>query len=42
MDEFKRQGGSLTGREERTDGFKGEPRTEGHIFGGEKAGQQPL
>jgi len=37
MDEFKKQGGSLTGRETRSDGFEGEPRTEGRIFKGEKA-----
>lgn len=29
MDEFKRQGGVLTGREERYDGFEGEPRSVG-------------
>jgi hypothetical protein len=34
MDEFKRQGGSLTGREERTDAFSGEPRSVGGTLGG--------
>ncbi len=34
MDEFKRQGGSLTGREERTDAFGGEPRSVGGTLGG--------
>lgn len=34
MDEFKRQGGSLGGREERTDSFNGEPRSVGSTLGG--------
>jgi hypothetical protein len=34
MDEFKRQGGNLTGREERTDAFGGEPRAVGGTLGG--------
>lgn len=34
MADFKRQGGSLTGREERYDGFDGEPRAVGHALGG--------
>lgn len=34
MDEFKRQGGSLGGREERTDSFEGEPRSVGGTLGG--------
>lgn len=34
MDEFKRQGGSLNGREERTDAFGGEPRSVGGTLGG--------
>lgn len=37
MDEFKRQGGSLTGREERTDAFGGEPRAVGGTLGGHGA-----
>jgi hypothetical protein len=34
MDEFKRQGGNLSGREERTDAFGGEPRAVGGTLGG--------
>jgi hypothetical protein len=34
MDEFKRQGGHLSGREERTDSFGGEPRSVGGTLGG--------
>lgn len=34
MDEFKRQGGSLGGREERTDAFGGEPKAVGGTLGG--------
>jgi len=34
MDEFSRQGGSLTGREERVDSFGGEPRAVGGTLGG--------
>lgn len=33
MEEFKRQGGVLTGREERYDGFEGEPRSVGGATG---------
>ena len=29
MEDFKKQGGVLTGREERYDGFEGEPRSVG-------------
>jgi hypothetical protein len=34
MDEFKRQGGHLSGREERSDAFGGEPRSVGGTLGG--------
>lgn len=34
MDEFRNQGGRLTGREERTDAFVGEPKTVGGTLGG--------
>jgi len=34
MDEFQRQGGSLAGREERTDAFGGEPKAVGGTLGG--------
>jgi len=34
MDEFKRQGGHLGGREERTDAFQGEPKAVGGTLGG--------
>jgi len=34
MDEFKRQGGSINGREERSDAFGGEPRSVGGTLGG--------
>ena len=34
MADFKKQGGSLTGREERYDGFEGEPRAVGGALGG--------
>ena len=37
MDEFKRQGGSLTGREERTDAFGGQPKSVGGTLGGSGA-----
>jgi len=37
MDEFNRQGGSLSGREERTDAFMGEPRAVGGTLGGHGA-----
>ena len=33
MADFKKQGGSLTGREERYDGFEGEPRAVGSALG---------
>ena len=33
MADFKRQGGSLTGREERYDGFEGEPKSVGSALG---------
>jgi hypothetical protein len=33
MDEFKRSGGSLKGREERSDAFEGEPRAVGSTLG---------
>jgi len=33
MDEFKRQGGSLNGREERSDAFRGEPKSVGGALG---------
>jgi len=34
MADFKKQGGVLTGREERYDGFEGEPRSVGGALGG--------
>jgi hypothetical protein len=34
MSEFRQQGGALTGREERTDSFNGEPRSVGGTLGG--------
>ncbi|EDN98896.1 hypothetical protein SS1G_13755 [Sclerotinia sclerotiorum 1980 UF-70] len=34
MDEFRHQGGALGGREERTDAFKGEPKSVGGTLGG--------
>lgn len=34
MSEFKKSGGSLTGRDERTDAFDGEPRAVGSNLGG--------
>ncbi|KAI9705574.1 MAG: hypothetical protein M1836_006330 [Candelina mexicana] len=37
MADFKKQGGSLTGREERYDGFEGEPRAVGSALGGGNA-----
>jgi len=37
MDDFNRQGGSLTGREERTDSFAGEPKAVGGTLGGHGA-----
>jgi len=37
MDQFRNQGGSLHGREERTDAFNGEPRTVGGTIGGDGA-----
>ena len=36
--DFKKQGGSLTGREERYDGFEGEPRAVGGTLGGHHTG----
>ena len=33
MADFKKQGGVLSGREERYDGFEGEPRSVGGAFG---------
>jgi len=38
MADFKKQGGSLTGREERYDGFEGEPRSIGRAMGSEHTG----
>ena len=38
MADFKKQGGSLTGREERYDGFEGEPRAVGNALGGSSSG----
>lgn len=38
MADFKKQGGSLTGREERYDGFEGEPRAVGSALGGSTSG----
>ena len=38
MADFKKQGGSLTGREERYDGFEGEPRAIGGTLGGSSTG----
>jgi len=38
MADFKKQGGSLTGREERYDGFEGEPRAVGSSLGGSALG----
>ncbi|KAL9015372.1 MAG: hypothetical protein Q9173_000016 [Seirophora scorigena] len=38
MADFKKQGGSLSGREERYDGFEGEPRAVGGALGGSSAG----
>ena len=37
MADFKKQGGSLSGREERYDGFEGEPRAVGSALGGSSA-----
>lgn len=37
MADFKKQGGSLAGREERYDGFEGEPRAVGSSLGGSPA-----
>jgi len=37
MADFKKQGGTLTGREERYDGFEGEPRAVGSALGGSAA-----
>lgn len=38
MADFKKQGGSLEGREERYDGFEGEPRAVGSALGGGTTG----
>ncbi len=38
MADFKKQGGSLAGREERYDGFEGEPRAVGGALGGSSVG----
>ncbi|KAL8953376.1 MAG: hypothetical protein Q9222_000753 [Ikaeria aurantiellina] len=38
MADFKKQGGSLSGREERYDGFEGEPRAVGGALGGSTSG----
>lgn len=38
MADFKKQGGSLTGREERYDGFEGEPKAVGGALGGHHHG----
>lgn len=38
MADFKKQGGSLSGREERYDGFEGEPRAVGGALGGSTTG----
>lgn len=37
MDQFRAQGGSLSGREERTDAFAGEPKAVGGTLGGKGA-----
>jgi len=37
MEEFKRQGGYLSGREEHTDSFEGEPKAVGGTLGGARA-----
>lgn len=39
MDEFKSGGGALTGRDERIDFFKGEPKSLEHALGGNHSGQ---
>ena len=41
MADFKKQGGSLTGREERYDGFEGEPRAVGGALGGSSTTSGP-
>ena len=38
MADFKKQGGTLSGREERYDGFEGEPRSVGGALGGTSTG----
>lgn len=38
MADFKKQGGTLSGREERYDGFEGEPRAVGGALGGSTTG----
>jgi hypothetical protein len=42
MEDFKRQGGSLGGREERTDAFSGEPRNTGNALGANGANSHAL
>ena len=39
LEDFKRQGGTLSGREERFDGFEGEPRAIGSTLGGTSTGR---
>lgn len=38
LEDFKKQGGTLSGREERFDGFEGEPRAIGSTLGGTSTG----
>lgn len=42
MADFKKQGGTLSGREERYDGFEGEPRAVGSSLGGSALGGSGL
>jgi hypothetical protein len=42
MTDFKKQGGVLTGREERYDGFEGEPKAIGSNLGGHHTSSNPL
>jgi len=37
MNQFQKQGGSITGRDERSDAFAGEPKTVGSTLGGHGA-----
>jgi hypothetical protein len=39
MTDFKKQGGTLSGREERLDRFTGEPKSIQHTLGSHKTGQ---